>query len=300
MNTKTLLLLLGILLVSAQAQARLDILACEPEWAALAQELTGDLARISSATTAHQDPHFVQARPSLQAKARHADLLICTGSELELGWLPILLRSSGNKNIQEGRPGHFMASEHVELLGRPDRLDRSEGDIHAEGNPHIQTDPRNLLPVARALTVTLSEIDPENAARYQVLLEDFEGRWQAAIKTWEERAEALKGKRVVVHHQRWIYLEHWLGLEEAGALEPKPGIPPSSGHLAALSKQLEAEPADFIIYASYQSPKAANWLSQRSGIPVVALPSSVGADKHSGTLFDLYETMIDRLLKALP
>lgn len=287
-----------LLLTAQQAQAGVNILACEPEWATLAQELTGDLASISSATTAHQDPHFIQARPSLRAKARRADLLVCTGSELEIGWLPILLRSSGNKKIQSGRPGYFMATEHVDLLGKPDRLDRSEGDIHAEGNPHIQTDPRNMLPVAKALTRTLIQIDPDNKDRYQESLEQFERRWQAAIKAWEDKAAPLRDKSVIVHHQRWIYLEHWLGLKEVGALEAKPGIPPSSGHLSTLLKQIETQPADMILYASYQNPKAARWLSERSGIPVVELPATVGADKQSANLFDLYETMINRLLDS--
>jgi zinc/manganese transport system substrate-binding protein len=145
---KTIIPMMLLLLCMTQpVQAGLNILACEPEGAALAQELSGDLVTISSATTAYQDPHFIQARPSLQARARKADLLVCTGSELELGWLPILLRSSGNPRIQAGSPGYFMASDHVRLLGKPKVVDRSEGDIHAGGNPHIQTDPRNLLPL---------------------------------------------------------------------------------------------------------------------------------------------------------
>jgi len=293
------IMFLLLLFVATQAQARLNILACEPEWAALAQELTGDLAKISSATTAQQDPHYIQARPSLQAKARRADLLVCTGSELELGWLPILLRTSGNPKIQMGRPGYFMASEHVHLLGKPAVLDRTEGDIHAEGNPHIQTDPRNMLPVAKALTSVLIRVDPDNAASYQERLQQFTSEWEKAIRGWEEQARPLKGKRVIVHHQRWIYLEHWLGLAEVGTLEVKPGIPPTSGHLSRLMKETKAEPAALIIYANYQDPKAAKWLSERTGIPSLELPSTVGADKEVDDLFALYDVTIRRLLGAM-
>lgn len=288
-----------LILMAQQAEARLNILACEPEWAALAQELGGDLVKISSATTAYQDPHYIQARPSLQAKARKADLLVCTGSELEQGWLPILQRSSGNPKIQNSRPGYFMASDYVHLLGKPTEVDRSEGDIHAGGNPHIQTDPRKILLVARALLSSLIKLDTDNAAVYEERLQQFSERWEKAIKDWEALALPLKGQRVIVHHQRWIYLEHWLGLEQVGTLEVKPGIPPSSGHLSRLLKQMEAEPAALIIYASYQDRRAADWLSSRTGISAVELPSTVGAGKEVDDLFALYDVTIRRMLEAL-
>lgn len=288
-----------VLLMAQQAEARLNVLACEPEWSALTQELGGDLVNISSATTAYQDPHYIQARPSLQAKARKADLLVCTGNDLEQGWLPILQRSSGNPKIQTGRSGYFMASDYVTLLGKPKELDRSQGDIHAGGNPHIQTDPRNILSVARALSSRLIRLDPENVADYEENLQQFLQRWEKAISEWEQLALPLKGQRVIVHHQRWIYLEYWLGLEQVGTLEVKPGIPPSSGHLSRLLKQMEAEPAALIMYSNYQDPRAAKWLSSRTKIPTVELPSTVGADKETDNLFALYEVTIRRLLEAL-
>lgn len=288
-----------VLLMAQQAEARLNVLACEPEWSALTQELGGNFVKVSSATTAYQDPHYIQARPSLQARARKADLFVCTGNDLELGWLPILQRSSGNPKIQTGRPGYFMASDYVTLLGKPKELDRSQGDIHAGGNPHILTDPRNILPVARALTDRLIKLDPDNDTAYKDNLRQFSGRWKKAIQTWEELALPLKGQRVIVHHQRWIYLEHWLGLEQVGTLEVKPGIPPSSGHLSRLLKQMEAEPAALIIYSNYQDPRAAEWLSSRTEIPTVELPSTVGADKEIDDLFALYEVTIRRLLETL-
>ena len=148
MKVLTALLLFGMTL---SARATVSVLACEPEWGALTQELGGEKVSIYSATTALQDPHRIQARPSLIARARSADLLVCTGSDLEVGWLPILLRQSGNANIQPGKPGNFEAASYVRKLEIPTRLDRAEGDVHAGGNPHIQTDPRNFLPVADAL-----------------------------------------------------------------------------------------------------------------------------------------------------
>ena len=128
--------------------AALRVFACEPEWGALAQELGGDLVDVSVATTALQDPHQIQAKPSLIARARNADLVVCTGAELEIGWLPVLLQQSGNAKVQPGQPGNFAAADYVRKLEVPTQLDRSQGDVHAAGNPHIQTDPRNIAQVA--------------------------------------------------------------------------------------------------------------------------------------------------------
>jgi zinc/manganese transport system substrate-binding protein len=299
MKKHSVYLALLSLLLFQPAHAELNILACEPEWASLAHELTGDLADISSATTAYQDPHHIQARPSLQAKARKADLLVCSGSELEIGWLPLLLRKTGNPKIQMGQPGYFMATEHVHLKGKPKVLDRSEGDIHAAGNPHIQTSPQNILPVARAMTEVLTEIDTEHAQQYLKNFDSFSARWKEVMQGWKQKAAPLRGKSVITYHKNWIYLEDWLGLKEAGTLEDKPGIPPTSGHLSSLLQMAQSEPIQMIIYASYQDPKAAEWFSERSGIPAVELPATVGGAKGADDLFGLYEVIIDRMLATL-
>src|SRR3989338_6267093 len=170
-----------LLPLGGNAQAALNVFACEPEWAALTQQLAGDQASIYTATGALQDPHRVEARPSLIAKARRADLVVCTGAELEVAWLPVVLRESGNRAVQPGGSGYFEAASAVRMLEVPARLDRAEGDVHALGNPHIQTDERNFLPVAEALANRLMQIDPANAAHYRQRLADFSRQWAAAI-----------------------------------------------------------------------------------------------------------------------
>src|SRR5678810_532387 len=150
----------------APAHAAVRVLACEPEWGALAQELGGPLVDVSVATSALQDPHQIQAKPSLIARARNADLVVCTGAELEIGWLPVLLQQSGNAKIQPGQPGSFAAADYVKKLDVPVQLDRAQGDVHAAGNPHIQTDPRNIALVAAALGARLQQVDPVHAAQY--------------------------------------------------------------------------------------------------------------------------------------
>jgi len=279
--------------------AALNILACEPEWAALSKELGGDLVNVSSATTGAQDPHHVQARPSLISKARKADLLVCTGAELEIGWLPLLQRKTSNPAIQDGAEGYFMATDSVSLLDVPSVLDRSQGDVHAMGNPHIQTDPNNISEVAADLNERLQLLDEENADTYQQRYDDFKQRWQQALKRWNKRAENLRGKRIIVHHKSWVYMNDWLGLKEVGALEPKPGVPPTTDHLATLLKKMQKKPADVIIYAAYQSYRSAHWLSEKTGIKAVKLPFTVGGVEGVDTLFDLYDVTLKQLEQAV-
>ncbi|UCB56344.1 MAG: zinc ABC transporter substrate-binding protein [Thiotrichales bacterium] len=256
-------------------QAALNVFACEPEWAALAQELGGDRLEIYSATTAQQDPHHIQARPSLIARTRKADLLVCTGAELEVGWLPLLLRRSGNARIQPGEPGHFLAADHVEMLEVPEKLDRSLGDIHASGNPHVHTDPRNILRIASRLSQRLQALDPDHADSYRQRYTAFETGWQDSIRTWNEHAKPVKGANVVVHHDFWSYLIDWLGLNRIATLEPVPGVSPSTRHLAEVKQLLQQQPAVMIVDTSYMNDRPVRWLSDQAGIPVVTLPGTV-------------------------
>ena len=289
-------LLLGtVLIVSGQAQAAINVFACEPEWAALAAELGGRQLEIYSATTARQDPHHIQARPALIAKARQAELLICTGAELETGWLPLLLRKAGNARIQPGQPGHFVASDFVDLLEKPEAADRSHGDIHASGNPHIHTDPANILAIAGQLQQRLIQIDPDNAEVYTQRYKLFASEWQQAVDNWKERTSVLNGVPVVVHHDYWSYLLHWSGLVKVATLEPLPGISPSTSHLARLRQELEIQHPRMIIHTNYMNDRPVLWLAEQTGLPVVTLPATV--DYQAGeSLHHWFENLIDLLL----
>lgn len=293
------ILLLLSLLFAQPAVAQLQVFACEPEWAALAEEIGGDDVEIYTATTAFQDPHHIEARPSLIAQARQADLLVCSGAELEIGWLPLLLRSSGNSRITSGEPGYFEAAMQVERLQIPAQVNRTMGDVHPSGNPHVHLDPRRLLSIAEALTARLATIDPENAADYRARFENFEFRWKEAIARWEERAAPLKGARAVVHHKNWAYLFDWLGVERVAELEPKPGLPPTASHLAELNSELADNPPDMIVRAAYNSSDASEWLAERTGAPAVELPYTVGGADSTEDLFGLFEVTLDRILAAL-
>ena len=290
-------LALGIL--SLPSLAALNVLSCEPEWGALAQELGGDKVSVYNATNAFQDPHHVQAKPSLLAKARNADLVVCTGSQLEIGWLPILQQQSGNPKIRFGQPGYFEAAQFVRMLDVPTSVDRSQGDVHPGGNPHVQTDPRNIGLVAEALAKRLAEVDPPNGAFYQGKHKIFAERWKAAIANWEKQAAPLKGMNIVVHHKAFIYLENWLGLHEIAALEPKPGVEPTGAHLSEVLAQLQRQPAKAVIRAAYSDGRGSAWLAERAKIPALVLPFTVGGSERAKDLFGLFDDTLQTLLSAI-
>lgn len=291
-----LLLVLTVLALAAPADAALKILATTAEWGALATELGGDKVNVYAATTAFQDVHRVDAKPSLVARARSADLIVAAGADLEIGWLPVLVQESGNGRIHPGSPGYFEAASVVRLLEVPTSVDRSMGDVHPQGNPHLHLDPHNIATVAKALSARLALVDPANAAYYQSRGADFDSRWQQAITRWETLAAPLKGVPVVVIHRDQAYLCHWLGMHEVAALEPKPGVPPSASYLAALVTQLSAGPPKMILRNAYNDPKAADWLSDHVHVPVVLLPFTVGGTPGAKDLFGLFDDTVSRLL----
>jgi zinc/manganese transport system substrate-binding protein len=291
----TILMLTGF---ASPAQAEVRIFACEPEWGALAKEIGGDDVSVYTATQALQDPHHIQARPSLIARIRRSDLVIATGAQLEIGWLPVLLRQGANERVQRGQSGYIAASDYVNKLDVPVRVDRAMGDIHPAGNPHIQTDPRNIARVAEMLAQRLEQIDPGHADAYRKRYTSFSTRWQQAIVRWSKEAAPLKGVRVVVYHKGWAYMLRWLGMVEADALEPVPGVPPGTSHLAQLLAKLKQQPVSMVIYAAYQDPRASEWLADRAHIPAVKLPFTVGGTDGAKDLFGLYDDTIQRLLQA--
>jgi zinc/manganese transport system substrate-binding protein len=269
-----------------------------PEWGALAEELGGDKVSVYVATNALQDPHHIDAKPSLIARARNADLVVATGAELEIGWLPLVTQRAGNPKIQPGKPGYFEAAAFVSMLEKPTRLDRADGDVHPGGNPHIQTDPRNVLRVAAPLTARLVELDPANAAYYQERGKGFAERFGTAIGNWEKLAAPLKGVPIVVQHKAFTYLIAWLGMHEVAALEPKPGVEPTTAWLSEVLAMLQRQPAKMVIRGAYQSDRASEWIAERAKINAVALPFTVGGTPEAKDLYGLYDDTIARLLKG--
>lgn len=293
------LLIVLSLLAPLPANA-INVFACEPEWASLVAELAGDHASVTVATTAFQDPHRLQARPSLIAAVRTADLVVCTGADLEVGWLPLLLRRAGNAVIQPGAPGYFMAADQVRKLEVPQLIDRSQGDVHPQGNPHVHLDARNIRRIADALGARLPQIDPANAAEYARRLDNFSSRWTDAIDRWEERALPLAGMRLASSHKSFSYFAAWLDLDIVATLEPKPGIPASGAHLARLLEQLQDNPPAAVVRTPYENEKSADWLTKRLSIPHLVLPYTVGGSDDVVDLFTLFDASIGALEELAP
>jgi len=281
--------LITLLLLVPLSSDALEVFACEPEWGALVKELAGENASLTVAITAFQDPHRLQARPSLIAATRRADLLVCTGADLEIGWLPLLLRRAGNPDIQPGRPGHFMAADYVRKLEIPATVDRSQGDIHPQGNPHIHLNPNNISRIADKLAERLGVLDPGNSSNYISRLQGFQIRWETATMGWEERGELLSGLRLVSHHRGFSYLADWLDLDIVATLEPKPGVPPSAAHLARLLEALSPNPPAAVVRTSYANKKPSLWLTERLDVRALSLPYTVNEADGPADLFALFD-----------
>lgn len=287
---------LALLLTSANVSAKLAVFACEPEWAALSRSLGGKHVTTFSATNAFQDPHYVEARPALISQLNRADILVCTGADLEVGWLPLIQRKSGNVSVQSGQEGVFLAADFVKKLEVPHVHDRSGGDIHAAGNPHVHLDPRRLLTIARHLHERFVQLDPDNSDDYNALFDHFTSTWRGNISRWERKGQSLTKLNVMVQHRNWSYLFDWLGVNEIADLEPKPGLPPTSRHLQSLVETSQQQKVDGILIANYQEDRGAKWLSKKIDIPFLALPFTIGAEDDIDTLTQLFDRIIDRLL----
>ena len=290
---------LALSLITSLAHADLKIFATVPEWGALAQTLGGDKVKVYTATTGLQDPHRIQARPSLIANARSSNLVIATGAGLENGWLPVVQREANNPGILNGKPGYFEATDYVRMLDVPAVVDRTMGDVHAAGNPHIQTDPRNVLLVGRALSARLEQLDPENAAYYRSRGEQFQKDWQANLARWQKEGAPLRGVKVWAQHDGYPYMNAWLGLNQVGVLEPRPGVEPSSRQLADIVQRQQNLQGRLVIASAYMNDAPTRWLSEKAGIPEVVLPFTVGGNERVTSLTSLYDDTLNRLLAAL-
>ena len=280
--------------LSAPAHAQ-TVFACEPEWAALSRVLLPE-AKLHVATHVGQDPHHIEARPALIAQMRQADLVVCTGAGLESGWLPVLQQRAGNPKAKQV----FWASDHVVMIDpQPAAIGTPwAGDVHAEGNPHVHVDPRNLLLVAQALAERMQEVWPAKKSVIAERLRAFEQPWQARMAQWSRMAAPLRGQRVAAQHASFGYLWHWLGMTLVADLEPKPGMAPTPGHLQRLLDGLRAKPPAAVVVASYQDPRSGRWLSNQLGpqVPLLVLPATVHEQADAQALTDWMDGLIRSLL----
>lgn len=286
-------------LACAGSAHALNVFACEPEWASLVKALAPQ-ARVVSATHQRQDPHHIEARPSLIAALRRADLAVCTGAELEAGWLPVLQQRAGNPKVLDHADGMFFASDHVALIDAREPGSPFDGDVHAAGNPHFQMDPDRLLEVARDLADTLAQVDPAGASDYRRRAQAFERDWQAHVQRWRAQTSTLRGQRVIAQHSSFAYLWHWLGMTQTADLEPKPGLPPTPGHLNTVLKLAQRERPLAVASTRYQDSRSARWLAAQLGneAMAIALPTTVDDAQDPQGLVRLFDELFKQLLNA--
>ena len=292
------LLFIGGMAVPSPASADLRVFACEPEWAALAREIGGEKVNAYSATHVRQDPHHIRAKPSLISRIRRADLVFCSGADLEVGWLPLLLQRGARAGVQPGKTGHLMAAEHVPVLEIPKLVDRSLGDVHPGGNPHVHMNPNNILILARELARRMAILDSENATHYRNRLSAFSDGWRKAMDGWKRRVAQLSGMPVIVHHKSFTYLFDWAALKEIATLEVKPGIPPTVSHLNKLLQLARTTNVKAILRAPYDPSDGTEWLASKTRIAQVELPYTVGRDAGPGALADMFDRTIALLEEA--
>ncbi len=280
--------------------AKVNVVTTTPDLAAIVSEVGGDLVSVKAIARGNQDPHYVQAKPSYMRMLNQADLLIYTGLELEVGWLPLLIQGARNPKISPGALGHLDASEGIRLLEIPDgKLDRSMGDVHPEGNPHYMLNPHNGLMVGQTIALRLSQLDPENATYYGKNLSVFQERLQAKIKVWETHLRDMKGKKIVTYHKLWEYLTDWLHLEIVGQVENKPGIPPSPRHVADLVAHMKAQDINLVLTSDYSDPKPAERVAEQAGAKLLVLPASVNGREGIETYADLFEVIVSQLVSGM-
>ena len=282
------------------ASAKMNVVTTTSDLAALVQEIGGDDVSVKGICRGNQDPHYLEPKPSYTLMLNRADLLIMVGAQIEIGWLPVLLTQSRNPNIQPGSLGHLNASQGLRLLEIPEGpVDRSQGDIHPEGNPHYWLDPHNGLIIAENISRKLSELDPEHAPSYHLRLKDFQKRLQKKIPQWKKAISHLAGKKIVTHHKTFTYLADWTGIIISDVIENKPGIPPSPSHIHALMNEIQRDKISLILVDNQNDPKPAQKLGKETGAKVLVLPSSVGGTEDVKTYLDLLDHLVIQLMEAL-
>lgn len=299
----TILVLVCFQNANSKDWATTQIFACEPEWGALAREIVGNKAKVVVAINEFQNPHFIKAKPNLFSDIRKADIIFCSGADLEVKWLPDLLKNSNKANIQAGGSGYFMASDYVKKLEVPAKEDvdlknAAPKNIHPFGNPHVHLNPNNIPPIATEFLKRMLAVDPANAQFYQKRYDDFIKRWNLAIVRWEFQAKDLKNMPIIVEHDQWDYLADWLGLKIVAKLEEKPGtIAPSGQYLLQVLRQVKVNSGEIVIYAPFEDKDAIFWFSSRARIKAILLPYTVSStDSQAQNLFGLFDETINSLV----
>jgi len=315
------------------AEATVNVVTTVQDYAAIARDIGKDRVKVEAIVAGNADAHFIKPKPSYAIMLRDADLFVSTGLDLEL-WAPVIVNKAGNRQIIDGAEGYVSASHGLELLEKPASMDRSAGDVHVYGNPHITTSPLNITVVARNIATGLCKVDPEGCDAYKVNLDDFNDRVArrlygerlleilgvesldplarsgrlvpfleehgllGELGGWLGEAMPFRGQKLVCYHKNWIYFTTLFGLSVVDYVEPKPGIPPTARHVAELIKRIEDEDIRILLTANYFERRKPELIAERTGIVPVVVPMSVGGEAGVESYFDLVDLWVERLLGA--
>ncbi len=294
------LLTTALLGCAGNTQAKLNVVATTPDFAAIAEEIGGKLVDITTLARPSEDPHFVDAKPSFIVKLNRADVLLEGGAELEIGWLPPLLSGARNPKIAAGTPGDVRCNEGVQMLEVPGALDRSQGDIHAAGNPHFMVDPVNARIAAQHIADAFAKLDPKQATTYQANLKKFTAALDTKLAEWQKQLAPSKDAPIAAYHNSWPYFARRFGLQIDLFLEPKPGIPPSPAHLAEIITKMKEEKVKVVFHDPYLNRRTAESVAESTGATVVDVAQYPGGAKGSeGGYIPMMDYLVNAVAKAL-
>jgi zinc/manganese transport system substrate-binding protein len=293
---KISVLLIGILLC-VSLSAKLRVVTSYPYIKDIADNIGRDRIKCIALSQGNWDPHVIVPKPSLIAQVRRADLLIINGAQLEIGWIPPVIRQANNAGVMPGKKGFLDLSNFIELIQKPDSVSRAQGDIHPAGNPHFCLDPCNTPIMARAIADKFIELDPDNRHSYSRNRDDFLNHWKTKIEEWKSRLAPLKGNKYIEFHKNLDYFLQRFGLEVLDTIEPLPGIPPTSKHTIELIQKLKNDKISKILHDVYHSSKCTRLISRKTGIPWVVMPHDVHSLKHITDITSLFDELVERLTK---
>jgi ABC-type Zn uptake system ZnuABC Zn-binding protein ZnuA len=262
---------------AATPPGHLNVVTSTTDLADIAGAVGGNRVSVVHISEGYQDPHFVEAKPSFILRLRDADVFAFVGLDLEIGWMPLLLDGARNARVRQGGSGYLDVSQVIPVLDRArGNVDRSQGDVHPQGNPHYWLDPENGRRIARLFRDRFSQLDPGGAAAYRANEAAFETRLNAAETAWRADLATIRGKPVVAWHTSWRYFAEYNGMNIVGFMEPKPGVPPSPSHLAELMQTIRRTGAKVIVMEPFYDRRTADLVASRTGVKVLILPPSVG------------------------
>jgi len=296
-----IIFLLGfaLLLLAAPTWAKqINVVTTTEDLKSITESIGKEKVKVYSLGRGTQNYHFLSAKPSYMMKAKKADLFIRIGLELEIGYESLILEGSRNRNIQLGRAGHLDASQGIDALEVLGKVDRSMGDVHPHGNPHYWLDPLNAKIIASNIKVRLAELSPGDEPYFQENLSRFHEQIDKKMEEWKGKLAPYRGEKIATYHRSWIYLAKRFGLEAVCELEPKPGVPPSPGHLKHVIDVVRKNNIKIILNENFYSPKAAKFVAGETGAQVVILPVSVGGDKEANDYLTLIDTIIKRIIQG--